>query len=143
MLYCYNRFLWFDDISKTDPEVLKYRFTRVIFGATCSQFLLNGVIKLHAEKYQDVDKCFTRKILNSFYVDDLNTCVESTDEGRELYKKVKVQFAEANFSVRKCRTNDAELRTYINENENISKKFTVDLVIQLLTKLILRSINLT
>ena len=32
------RFLWFDDIYKVNPEILKYRFTRVIFGATCSQF---------------------------------------------------------------------------------------------------------
>ena len=38
----YLRFLWFDDIYKDNPEILKYRFTRVIFGATCSQFLLNG-----------------------------------------------------------------------------------------------------
>ena len=38
----YLRFLWFDDIYKDNPEILKYRFTRIIFGATCSQFLLTG-----------------------------------------------------------------------------------------------------
>ena len=31
------RFLWFDDIFKDVPEVTKYRFCRVTFGANCSQ----------------------------------------------------------------------------------------------------------
>ena len=38
------RFLWFDNIFKGIPEVTKYRFCRVIFGANCSQHLLNNII---------------------------------------------------------------------------------------------------
>ena len=33
------RFLWFDDIFKYIPEVAKYSFCRVIFGANCLQYL--------------------------------------------------------------------------------------------------------
>ena len=33
------RFLWFDDIFKYIPEVTKYSFCRVIFGANCLQYL--------------------------------------------------------------------------------------------------------
>ena len=114
------RFLWYDDIMKDNPEILKYRFTRVIFGATCSQFLLNGVIKLHVEKYKEVDKEFMEKILRSFYVDDLNSCVQTVEEGKEFYKKIKLRFSEANFMVRKWRTNNEKLRNFINEQEKIS-----------------------
>ena len=32
-------------------------------GATCSQFLLNGAIKIHLEQYKQHDLVFTEKIL--------------------------------------------------------------------------------
>ena len=35
----FPRFLWFDDIFKYIPEVAKYSFCRVIFGANCLQYL--------------------------------------------------------------------------------------------------------
>ena len=44
------RILWFDDITKENPEIVKLRFTRVVFGASPSQFLLNAVVKKHVEK---------------------------------------------------------------------------------------------
>ena len=40
----YLRFLWYNDLNSESPQVCKYRFTRLIFGASCSQFLLNGTI---------------------------------------------------------------------------------------------------
>ena len=52
----YLRFLWFDDIYSDNPNLVKYRFTRVIFGATCSQFLLNATQKTHAEQYAEKDQ---------------------------------------------------------------------------------------
>ena len=33
------RFLWFDDTSNENAEIIEYRFIRVIFGATCSEFI--------------------------------------------------------------------------------------------------------
>ena len=88
----YLCFLWYDDVTKDDPEIVKYRFTRVIFGASPLQLLLNGVIKLHVEKYKEIDPVFPIKILRSFYIDDLNTSVENYEEGLKLYKKTKLRF---------------------------------------------------
>ena len=48
------RFLWYDDVTTNDPEIVKYRFRRVQFGASPSLLLLNGVIKLHVEKYKEI-----------------------------------------------------------------------------------------
>ena len=50
------RFLWFDDVFKDIPEEVIFRFCRVIFGANCSQYLLNSVIRYHASQYKDIDK---------------------------------------------------------------------------------------
>ena len=114
----YMRLLWYDDITAKDPKIIKYRFTRVIFGASPSQFLLNSIIKLHAEQYNGIDPDFSSKILNSFYVDDLSCSISSYEEGLELYKKVKLRFFGGNFNMRKWRTNDERLRQFINSQEN-------------------------
>ena len=119
-------FLWYKDIFDEVPEICKYSFCTVIFGATCSQFLLNGTIRTHAKKYEAVDPEFARKVRKHFYVDDLNTGVTNVDEGLDLYKKIKVRFIEANFNLRKWRTNNEELRNIINKNENNNKEEVID-----------------
>ena len=48
------------------------------------------------------------------------------DEGLDLYKKFKVRFIEANFNLRKWRTNNEELRNIINKNENNNKEEVID-----------------
>ena len=81
------RFLWFKNLfNEHQVELCKYRFTRVIFGANCSQFLLNATIENHVSKYAVLDTEFVKKVRKKFYVDDLNTGVNSVKEGVELVK---------------------------------------------------------
>ena len=75
------RFLWFDDIFKDVPEVTKYRFCRVTFGANCSQYLLNNVILFHASQYKNFDQVFSEKVAKSFYVDYFNSTAKDISEG--------------------------------------------------------------
>ena len=105
------------DVYKNNPEIVKYRFTRVIFGSSPSQFLLNGKVKTHVEKYEKIDPEFVSKVLGQFYVDDFNCGVESYEQGVELYKKVKSRFMEGNFNVRKWRTSNNNLQEFINRQE--------------------------
>ena len=49
------RFLWVDDINSVTPEIIIRRFTRVIFGSTSSQFLLNATIFTHLDKYKQLE----------------------------------------------------------------------------------------
>ena len=72
--------MWFDGIFKDIPEVTKYRFCRVIFGAYCSQYLLNSVIHFHARKYKNVDKEFSEKVAERFYADDFNSTAKDIYE---------------------------------------------------------------
>ena len=44
------RFLYFDDIFDTDPNVIVQRFTRVISGLNFSPFLLNWILKVNFSK---------------------------------------------------------------------------------------------
>ena len=43
-------FLWFTDVFKENPDIVKLRFTRVVFGVCSSPFLLNATVKHHLEK---------------------------------------------------------------------------------------------
>ena len=109
------RFSWFDDVFKDIPEEVIFRFCRVIFGANCSQYLLNSVIRYHASQYKDIDQNFSEKVAKSFYVDDFNSTVDNVTEGEELYKKIKLRFLDASFNVRKWKTNSLELQNYIDK----------------------------
>ena len=111
------RFLWYDDVYAEEPKILKFRFTRVIFGAAPSQFLLNSVVKMHVEKYQEIDPDFVMKMKRSFYVDDFNTSVQNYEEALNLYEKSKSRFLEGKFNLRKWRTNHSKLREEIEIRE--------------------------
>ena len=43
----YLRFLWYGNLK--EESIIRYRFTRVIFVVTSSQFLLNGTVQTHAK----------------------------------------------------------------------------------------------
>ena len=56
------RFLWIEDINDPNSQKIVYRFTRVIFGMTSSQFLLTAVIMKHLSKYRE-DSIFVNQFM--------------------------------------------------------------------------------
>ena len=56
-----------------DKSIIKYRFTRVIFRVTTPQFLSNGTMQAHVNKYENIDPEFAWKVKKHFYADDLNS----------------------------------------------------------------------
>ena len=64
----YLRFLWYRNLQ--EESIIRYRFTRVIFGVTSTKFLLNGTVQTHAKKYENINPEFA-KVKKHFFVDDL------------------------------------------------------------------------
>ena len=87
-------------------SVQKLRFTRVLYGAAPSQYLLNAVIRKHAERYSYVDPMFEQMVKRAFYVDDLNASVPNSADAVDFYQKCKSRFKEASFNLRKWRMNE-------------------------------------
>ena len=83
------RFLWIDDISKEKPEVVTFRFTRVVFGVSSSPFLLNATIRYHLEAHLENHPFIVERLLKSFYVDDVITGASTEDEAFSLYQMAK------------------------------------------------------
>ncbi len=65
------RFLWVRDVNDSEPDVVTYRFNRVVFGVSSCPFLLNAVLRFHLQSYQDSDPDFVREMTEGFFVDDL------------------------------------------------------------------------
>ena len=107
--------MWFKDIKKGNTEILRYRFTRVIFGVAPSQFLLNAVIRKHVAEYDD--KEFEERVRKAFYVDDLAVSVENANKGINFYRKCKIRLSEGGFNLRKFRTNNVEVKRVLDVNE--------------------------
>ena len=107
-------------MHKPDSKIVVYRFCRVVFGLNASPFLLNATLRHHILKYKDVDPDFLRKMIDSFYVDDLVTGEKDAGDAFQLYEKSKQRMAEGGFKLRKWLTNDKALRDRIEQNENPS-----------------------
>ena len=114
------RILWPEDILKEKSINLILRFTRVLFGLTCSPFLLNATVDFLLRKFinEGGDLWVLLKLLRALYVDDVNTNVDDEAEGTRFYDKAKYYFAQGGFNLRKWATNDKKLQNYMDAGEH-------------------------
>lgn len=104
------RFLWL----KENGELKIYRHTRVVFGVSCSPFLLGAVIKYHLNKA--TEKCthsfqvpFINHLRDSFYVDNCIASVSSKEELNKFISEATLLFEDAKFELRGWEFSDKNL----------------------------------
>ena len=91
------RFLWLNDITADDPEIIVLAFNRVCFGVNSSPYLLNAVLRHHLSTFEDDDPAFVKKLSQSFYVDDLVTGASNAQEACSLYANAKERMRNGGF----------------------------------------------
>ena len=111
------RFLWVDDVAKEFPQILVFRFTRVVFGVSSSPFLLNATLKYHMESFKDIDLPYVEKFLKSIYVDDVTLGADDEEELYDLYEKSKRRLAEGGFNLRKLICSSPTSQARIDRHE--------------------------
>ncbi|XP_065060631.1 uncharacterized protein LOC135687920, partial [Rhopilema esculentum] len=116
------RFLWVDSLDDEQPKIITYRFSRVVFGITCSPFLLNATLKKHIESYSTDYPEVCNKLLNSLYADDVNSGGHSIEEVLNLYEISKNLMLEGGFRLRKWQSNSKEVRDKIEDFESNSSE---------------------
>ena len=130
------RFIWFNDVSNLDyenfenNETIEYRLARVLFGATCSSFLLTATLITYINKFVEVDPEFVEKLLDSLHVDDLITGCDNDSEAYMFFKKCINRLREGGFNLRKFNSNSLTLEKMINSVE--SSEFHYDSNIKVL-----------
>ena len=100
-----NRFCFF---MREGDKLVCYRFTTLLFGLNASPFILNYIIKHHANSFNK-DEC-TDMLLNNFFVDNLVKSHNCEDKLCHLYKESVVRMKKGNFDLQSCNTNSDKLR---------------------------------
>ena len=98
------RFLWYDK----DGELKYYRHCRVVFGVSCSPFLLAATIRYHLEMKlgeathgnKRYPEDIVRQLSNSFYVDNCLISVKTETELKQFIKVATEIMAERKFDIR-------------------------------------------
>ena len=116
------RFLWYEDAMPETPEVICYRFCRVVFGVGSIPFLLNVTLVQHIEDYLEDFYEVCTKLLNSLHADDMDSGGHSVNEVLELYQTSKQIMAKGGFNLRKWLSNSKEVMMRIAELEGQSLK---------------------
>ena len=115
------RFLWVKDVKSQDPELWELRFTRAIFGAGPSPFILSATIHHHLNQYKDKD--LVEEVKTSLYVDDYLSGGNDIEELVERKQKLQKIFEDGGFCLRKWYSNNSEVCSQINpEASNEQRK---------------------
>ena len=100
-----NRFCFF---MREGDKLVCYRFTTLLFGLNASPFILNFIIKHHANSFSQ-DEC-TDMLTNNFFVDNLVKSHNCEDALCQLYAESVTRMKKGNFDLQSCNTNSEKLR---------------------------------
>ena len=114
------RLLWVDDITSREPQVVQYRFCRLVFGITPSPAILQCVIRHHLSRYRSSYAEIVNLLSDTLYVDDFPGGASNREEGFQVYRQVKEVMNRGGFNLCKWRTNDQDLQLRINEADGVN-----------------------
>ena len=83
------RFLWFKNVKEERPEIVQYRFRRLVFGLTPSLAILNGTIQHHLSHYKEPEPHVSELLANSLYVDDFPGGASDDESAIHVYERAK------------------------------------------------------
>lgn len=115
------RFLLVNDVNEAEVKIRPLRFTRVVFGVCSSPFLSNSTIRYHLEQYLSSHPDLIKKLIDSFYVDDVVTGASTEEATFKVYTDSKKILKDGAFNLRKFRTNSQSLQHRIDTIENQSE----------------------
>ncbi|XP_055938249.1 uncharacterized protein LOC129968417 [Argiope bruennichi] len=92
------RFLWWE--GGDHEKLIIYRHCRVVFGVSCSPFLLAAVLNFHLKRAPEHLKAAAEKLLDSMYVDNCVTSVETFEEYLSFQRDSRELLALGNFDLR-------------------------------------------
>ena len=80
----YTHFLWLSDPKDPNSAFQPYRFKVVLFGASCSPFMLNAAITYHSEQHPSL---VSTDLLSSLYVDNVVPGCNTEQEASQYFLK--------------------------------------------------------
>ncbi|XP_063435728.1 uncharacterized protein LOC134716648 [Mytilus trossulus] len=113
-----TRFFWLADPDDPRSNLTTYRFKSILFGATCSPFILNATLLKHLDENEN---SITQTMKRDLYVDNILSSVETYDEAIAYFKDARNVMSKGGFNLRSWSSNCSDL-TEIAKNENLAEK---------------------
>ena len=114
------RFLWFKDPTEVHPDVVQFRFCRLVFGLRPSPSILGSTIRYHLDFCEKLNPEL-REVINllreRLYVDDFLGGADSVKRAEEIYQESREIMRKGGFNLRKWNSNSKEVLQAINASE--------------------------
>ncbi|VDI13728.1 Hypothetical predicted protein, partial [Mytilus galloprovincialis] len=110
-----TRFFWLSDPTDSTSPFTTYRFKSVLFGATCSPFILNATLLKHFEENPSPT---ASRITQDLFVDNVLTSFTAEDDLMQFYRDSRCLLQKGGFNLRSWNSNSNRLRE-LAETENV------------------------
>ena len=101
-----TRFFWLSDPSDPESRLETYRFKVLLFGATCSPFILNATLLKHLSLYPNNTSDMLQRDL---YVDNVLTSVDTEEGALDFYMDSRELLSSVGFNLRTWKSNSEQL----------------------------------
>jgi len=118
----YTRFLWLSNPQDPNSAFQPYRFKVVLFGASCSPFMLNAAITFHLKQHPSP---VSSNLLSSLYVDNVVSGCNTEQEINQYFQEARSLMSLSKFNLRAWTTNSPSLRNLAREQNVAESKETV------------------
>lgn len=109
-----QRTLWYNNL--TDMHIVEYRFTRVIFGAAPSPYILGATLQKHVKQFQTEYPETTKALLEDTYVDDVQSGGDSVGELEKFKEEATTIMKKGGFTLHKWHSDVAALESKSDQN---------------------------
>nr|XP_006821304.1 PREDICTED: uncharacterized protein LOC102804420 [Saccoglossus kowalevskii] len=112
----FTKFLWLSNADNINSSFKTYQFASLLFGATCSPFILNAAIRNLTDSHIHKPVARDIHVQQNIYVDDVVSGCSNTTEAINFYEQSTSIFATRKFNLHLWNTNDTFLHTVMNNN---------------------------
>ena len=103
------RVLWFNNLD--ERKVVEYRFTRVIFGAAPSPYILGATLQKHLSAYQEEFPDMVKALRDDTYVDDIQYGSDKVEALTRFKEEATQIMNKGGFTLHKWHSNVATLES--------------------------------
>ncbi|XP_063436092.1 uncharacterized protein LOC134717532 [Mytilus trossulus] len=113
-----TRFLWLSDPTNTSSPLITYRFKSVLFGATCSPFILSATLLKH---FKENPGKLSDTLEHGLYVDNILTSFDNENDVIDYYRRSRELLTKSGFNLRSWNSNSPKLQEIASKEQTLDK----------------------
>ncbi|XP_060594284.1 uncharacterized protein LOC132748689 [Ruditapes philippinarum] len=108
-----TRFLWLSNPDNADSPLTTYRFKSVLFGATCSPFILSATLLKHLD--MNATSWVSKILKRDLYVDNILSSFRTEEEVLRYFRDTRDLMLQGGFNLRSWASNNRRLQATATE----------------------------